>query len=654
MSSSIFRSACLAADVVIDIGSHIGYYSLLAASSNPNARIVAIEGSPDNAAVLSSNVSLNQSNIEVWNAIFCDSSGLASLKITEASDNCGISGHPNSPTIGEIEIRAITGNELEITPLQRLVIKIDVEGHEMSALKGLHQVLDEALDVRILIEFNPKCILAAGESPRKLLEWIWRSNFRTFTLDEKRHLWQEVTDFGFAEKIKGGFTNLWCVPADKAMTVCVVMHASGLEGAGRSQVEVVESLVGAGCMVHTISPAPDLGLVEPLREVGSSTSLVTPYPWWTLPINHSDQVDSHSNWQDKLVNLDIFEVINSVDPEIVVTQTIVAPQGAITALALGKPHVWWIREFSDTDHGLKLPLSNEHMGDLFLSLSQKVLTNSAAVRDYFFPTNRELVSVVYPIPQLRIHSSSNLRPDRPWTIGIVGSLKVGKGQAEGVQAIAQLFNQGLDINLVCIGGGSEEYLNQLEKLAADLGIQDKVSFLGQLQDRLEIYDLVDAIAVTSKSEAFGRVPFEATDAGVPVVYSKSGGIVEYMVEGQTGLAYTAGNIQELAQAIKSLATNPELGLRLFGGARAHIQFLRNNPTYVDALVVELRESRDSYSENFSKNLFNWIIKSAVMEFATLRGERDAVVNSTIWKLFGRYNKLRLLRRIHRTGARDFS
>jgi len=637
--------------VVIDIGAHVGYYSLLAASTKPNARVIAVEASPENAAVISSNNSLNQYKVEVWNAAFSNLSGSVSFQITEASDNCGISGHPNSPTLGEVEIRAITGNELEITPLQRLVFKIDVEGHELSALKGLHQVLDEALDSRILIEFNPKCILSAGESPSELLEWLWQSNFRTFSLDEKNHLWREVSELSFAENITTGYTNLWCVPADTAMTVCVVMHSAGLAGAERSHVEVVESLVGAGCMVHTIMPAPDMGLVEKLHDFGSSTSLLTPYPWWVLPTDHLVQLDSKSSWQDKLVSLDIFDVIQSVDPDVVVTQTIAVPQGAIAALALGKPHVWWIREFSDKDHGLRLPVSSEQMGELVIHLSQKVLTNSAAVRDYFFPFNSELVSVVHPIPRLGISSSSNFRMDRPWTIGIVGTLCPGKGQTEGIHAVAKLINEGHEINLVCIGGGSRKHLKHLQELADSLGIRDKVSFPGQIQDRLEIYDLVDAIAVTSRSEAFGRVPFEATDAGVPVVYSKSGGIIEYMIEGQTGIAYESGNVQELALAIKSLAMNPDLGLRLVSGARAHFQYLRNDPSRVDALVNHLRDSRDTYSENISKSLNYWILKSAMMECESVKAERDNVVNSLLWKFFGSPGKiLSWLRRIYRVGG----
>jgi FkbM family methyltransferase len=667
LSSAIFRSACLVADVVIDIGSHVGYYSLLAASTNPDARVIAIEASPENASVISSNADSNHHKVEVWNAAFINIPGSINFKITEASDNCGISGHPDSPTVDEIKVKAITGMELEISPGQRLVIKIDVEGHELSVLAGLDQVLAEANDVRILIEFNPRCILAADNSPSELLEWIKSKNFRMFSLDEKEFQWKEVSDSSFGENADIGYLNLWCIPADIAMTVCAVMHSAGLGGAGRSHVEVVESLLGAGCMVNTIMPAPDYGLVEQLQDVGSSTKLVTAFPWWVIHKGDPFPLDAKSFWQTNLISSEIIEIVRSLDPDVVLTQTIVVPQGAIAALALGKPHVWWIREFADVDHDLQLPLSPTETGELIFGLSEKVLTNSAAVRDYFFPLNPEMASIIHPIPPFRSANVLHIRPKRSWTIGIVGTLQSGKGQAEGIYAVAKLISEGYGINLVCIGGGSEQDLKQLQQLADQLGISDKVSFVGHLNDIDAIYGLVDAIAVTSRAEAFGRTPFEATDAGIPVVYSKCGGMVEYMVEGETGLAYEPGDIEGLADAIELLATNSELGLRLVNGARAHFKNLRNNPSRVASLVGHIRKSRDVTPKNSLMQLDYWILKSAVAERDNAVAERDnavaerdnavaerdnavaerdSVFGSTTWVLFRPYRGVvRIIRRL---------
>ena len=628
LSTAIFRSACTVADVIIDIGAHIGYYSCLASSVCPQARVIAVEASPENGLVVSSNAALNKFSIELHNAAFSNATGRVNFEVTEASDNCGLSGHPNSPTVNRIDVGAITGNELAITPNQKLVIKINVEGHELSALQGLEKVLTEANDVRLLLEFNVKCILLADQSPTAVLEWIWEHGFRVFALDEQKYWWSEVTDVSFVDQVGLNYVNLWCVPSTSALTVSAVMHSANLGGVERSHVEVVQNLVAAGCMVHTILPSPDMGLVNLLHDAGSSTSMVTSHPWWVVPRDYSDKKTAKNSWQMNLVAEDLVEEIKLVDPDVVLTQSIVSPQGALAALALGKPHVWWIREFADLDHNLQLPLTPSETGQLIASLSNKVLTNSAVVRDYFFPSEPENVCVVYPIPRLVFENTIKLRVDRPWTMGIVASFNPGKGHADVFAALASLIKDGLDIRLVCIGTGSDQDKDRLHQLAFDLGIAEKVTFSGQILDRSTIYEFIDAVVIASKSEAFGRVAFEATDAGVPVIYPLSGGIVEYMVADETGLAYTANDVVDLARAIKHLSNNRKIGQELVRAAQNRFNQFRNDPTRVSLLVNQLRASRIGASVKAENSLSFWLTKSILQNKISLV-EQNRVAAETI-------------------------
>ena len=109
-----------------------------------------------------------------------------------------------------------------------------------------------------------------------------------------------------------------------------------------------------------------------------------------------------------------------------------------------------------------------------------------------------------------------------------------------------------------------------------------------------IYDLIDSLAITSHAEAFDRTPFEATEAGVPIVFSQSGGLIEHMVPGITGLPYSNGNIQELANAIKMLALNPEFGLQPVKGAKDHYENFRNDQIGKNLLVKKLRALRNGH------------------------------------------------------------
>jgi FkbM family methyltransferase len=618
-STAIFRSACRVADVVVDVGAHVGYYSCLASSTNAGARVLAVEASPANAQVAERNAASNGVRVEFRHAAFGQVSGQASFEITEASDNCGLSGHPNSPSIERITLAAITGRDLGIDPGKRLVLKIDVEGHELSVLEGFGEVVAEAADVRILVEFNPKCILSAGGSPGAVLRWLADHDFRVFALDEGSFRWSEVSDDSLIEHVGHGYVNLWCIPRSRAVVVCAVMHSARLAGAERSHVEFVEDLIGAGGMIHTIMPLPDGGLFEQARSAGSSASLVGACPWWVTAESQPDAAGAERQWQENLVSREVVGEVSGIDPDVVLSQSIVVPQGALAALILGKPHVWWIREFVDLDHGLRLPLPPQQAGQLVAGLSNAVLTNSAAVRRHFFPFNPDAASVVHPCPRLAAAPVIGLGWGQALTLGIIASLQAGKGHAAAIEALAELAGEGLDVRLACFGDGSPVDLDRLRRLAAELGVLDRVVFAGHVADRASVYGMVDVVAVTSLAEAFGRVPFEATDAGRPVIYARSGGIVEHMQDGQTGLAFSPGNAHEFAQAVKSLVADPDLASRLVHGARDHLHQLRSDPSRAERLLETLRGAMDKPPDGATSGLAFWLAKSALAAAAA----RDA-------------------------------
>ena len=72
----------------------------------------------------------------------------------------------------------ITGVDLAVEPGMSLLIKVDVEGHELSVLNGLRKLLDDASAIRLFVELNPKCLAQAGSGPEDVLEWLWGNGFR--------------------------------------------------------------------------------------------------------------------------------------------------------------------------------------------------------------------------------------------------------------------------------------------------------------------------------------------------------------------------------------------------------------------------------------------------------------------------------------------
>jgi glycosyltransferase involved in cell wall biosynthesis len=103
--------------------------------------------------------------------------------------------------------------------------------------------------------------------------------------------------------------------------------------------------------------------------------------------------------------------------------------------------------------------------------------------------------------------------------------------------------------LVILGKGRLE--QDLKELALELGIGDRVLFLGQVPDARNYFRAFNVFALSSDHEPFGMVLLEAMAAGVPLLATACGGAKE-VVEG-VGILFPLGDAERLAQGLQHLA-----------------------------------------------------------------------------------------------------
>jgi len=137
-----------------------------------------------------------------------------------------------------------------------------------------------------------------------------------------------------------------------------------------------------------------------------------------------------------------------------------------------------------------------------------------------------------------------------WIVGNVGRLHPDKDQATLLRGFAQAL-PGLPAGarLAILGKGRLE--QSLKTLAGELGIADRVDFLGQVPDARRYFKAFDAFALSSDHEPFGMVLLEAMVAGVPVLATACGGAIE-VVEG-VGILFPLADAERLAQGLQHLA-----------------------------------------------------------------------------------------------------
>jgi starch synthase (maltosyl-transferring) len=111
----------------------------------------------------------------------------------------------------------------------------------------------------------------------------------------------------------------------------------------------------------------------------------------------------------------------------------------------------------------------------------------------------------------------------------------------------------------------------LEALAADLGVGDRVRFLGRRDDIPELLAACDVFALPSLYEGSSLAVLEAMAARRPIVSSAIPGTDELIEDGRTGLLVPPGDAGGLAAALRRLLGDPELAARLANAARERVE-----------------------------------------------------------------------------------
>jgi glycosyltransferase involved in cell wall biosynthesis len=151
-------------------------------------------------------------------------------------------------------------------------------------------------------------------------------------------------------------------------------------------------------------------------------------------------------------------------------------------------------------------------------------------------------------------------------VGNVARLAPQKGHATLLEAAPLVLERHPDVRFVIAGDG--ELLGELERQAARLG--DRVELLGERDDVPDLLASFEVFAFPSQFEGLCLAVIEAQAAGVPVVATPVGGIVENVADGQTGLLVPPREAHALADAIVRLLDDPVLARSLAERARPRV------------------------------------------------------------------------------------
>jgi FkbM family methyltransferase len=202
LTTSLVREALRPGMVVLDIGAHVGYFILLAATSvGPAGKVFAFEPDERHVKLLLRNVEANDTgNVVVVPKAVSDATGRCKLRVNSCS-----------PAVSLETVRL----DDFFPPGQRRVdfVKMDIDGAEPMALAGMEGLLSESPEMQMLVEYDPWQHEVQGRSPGDFLCQLEQMGFRLHVaIDEAEGHVREIT-WGDAHEIRTS-VNLWLVRPD--------------------------------------------------------------------------------------------------------------------------------------------------------------------------------------------------------------------------------------------------------------------------------------------------------------------------------------------------------------------------------------------------------------------------------------------------------
>jgi glycosyltransferase involved in cell wall biosynthesis len=276
-------------------------------------------------------------------------------------------------------------------------------------------------------------------------------------------------------------------------------------------------------------------------------------------------------WDTLVYTVRVARLLRRLDADLVHTNSLKAHlYGGVAARLVRLPQIWHTRDRIAPDY---LPMPAVRLMRLVArNLPAAIIANSQATLETVTASSamRRVVASPVVISDPVLPLGGDGRRGARFTVGLVGRLTPWKGQDLFLRAFATAFPGG-DQRAVIVGSsmfGETEYAEGLPRLAAELGIADRVEFTGFVEDVAGQLARLDVLVHCSTvPEPFGQVVIEGMAAGLPVVAADAGGPAEIVQNGVTGLLTTMGDEGELAAALRRLAEHPQDAARLAAAGR---------------------------------------------------------------------------------------
>lgn len=371
----------------------------------------------------------------------------------------------------------------------------------------------------------------------------------------------------------------------------VYLSASGaLGGAERALLELVASLRGAEPSWRlSVVAGEDGPLLERARALGAE-GRVLPFPRALAGLGDAGAPAEGRGLRMGMARAApgaalylarLRRMLGGMRPDVVHTNGFKMHLLGAWAAPAGAPVVWHLHDFVSSRRAMaRLLRRAAGRASGAVAVSRAVAADAAAVCGAGLPIRTvynavDLHRFTPHGPAADLDAAAGMPPAPPGTVrvGLVATMGRWKGHEVFLRAVAALPRE-VPVRAYVVGGGiyrtagSEVDADALRRLAAELGMADRVGFTGFVDEPAAAMRGLDVVVhASTQPEPFGLVIAEAMACGRAVVASAAGGAGEIVTPGHDALAVYPGDAEGLSRAIRCLATNGGLRTRLADAGR---------------------------------------------------------------------------------------
>lgn len=434
-----------------------------------------------------------------------------------------------------------------------LLIHIRIDDASARFHRELAKLVKKVKDLRLVIEMTHSSQTVSLE---KTLSRLHSIGMDVYCFNDSRDSVNKIENdkiHDFLSSYANDNIILYCTKKESSFSCVYFIHSCLYGGAERSAIDAIKNLIAKyGAVVTVVVPAGG-SVIGHYTEAGIP-SIIIEYAWWTNNVTHNSLLESFKNvYAHK-------HIIEEMNFDLISTQTMVIPWGALMAAALNKPHIWNIREYGEKDHGFRFILPFPRILEIIKSFSGYITTCGKNLKENLFPDlDSDRVGIAYS--RIEIEPAVNNTPQIPRKITFIlpGNIVESKGQMEAVTAMTELVTKRNrdNIILLIIGNIDELYLMKINKLIKKHRMENYIIIQSFIPDITQYYQASHIVLSCSRMEAFGRVLVEGLLLCKPVIASDTGGNTEIIIDGKTGLLYRQGDPVDLADKMEYFLNNPE-------------------------------------------------------------------------------------------------